>query len=351
MNGVDTSLLPEGKKRQQVFIKWTSRIIAAASIVALAGIAWWALPYVVDIVENTFQIVVGLWGVALVGGPLLVVLRLVWANRDFLRELDHQISFKLWKWFIERDPIAYIRSQIQKMNDRLVDIDEAIKKLRDVLKKLKILADENINNARKDFEIADNAEDEELASLHAMFAQGKMETSSQIAQSYAEVEDSLNVLQEIRSGASRTIRIMEEDVGQMELNLRVQEARSSAADAARSIIHGDPNSRARMEIANEAYRDRVAAFAANFDQMMDETEPILKAQRVQDIISAKRGKAALEAFRSNRGDIAGLRDFEQQLAEIRRQSDEGSPGSSNQRRSSSPEFFKRKNSGRFGHLG
>lgn len=299
---------------------WIIRILMA--LVVGTGL-YIGLPYAVSIVENLFQVAIGLSKVALVGIPLFGALSFLWANRTLFREMRERWSRKLWQNFIYNDPLDYIEGVINDFVKAEGLMKQAIVRLRGIMNKLKERAESLIDAYNKGITMASAYEedgDEQEADLHAYFAQSSAQSAKDIQEMYLETEESVFLLQELHKSLSNDIKIMRFDLEMMRDNLEIAELKGEIATVMEKAIRGGTiDEIARREYAKFAYRDKVAKFKGKFDQFLSDIEPILKAKRIEKVIQTKEGRKALEAFRSNKSDFGGLKTFSDEIERLKQE--------------------------------
>ena len=294
-------------------VNWAIRIALALGVGALA---YYLLPFGVSIVENAFQITLGLAKTFMIGVPLFFAVSFLWANKELFRKVRESLSRKLWETFIYHDPTDYIQGVVNEFKGHYKKIQLVIEKLMAAAQELRMMADELIADARGNMKrakaIMDDEKDEQRANLYAYMSNKRMETTEDLLSGYNEILDSIEVIKEFGESVLIRTEAMEFDLKMMNLNLRVSDVKSQAAYAAQSVLDDKSMEAARLEFARNAYKQKVAAGAAQFKQFMDRVKPILDADHIDKVIATKEGRDILDQFRKGT-DIGGLKSFEEQL--------------------------------------
>lgn len=294
-------------------VNWMVRIALALGVGALL---YYLLPYGVSMVENTFQIVLGLTKTFLIGVPLFFAISFLWANKSLLKKVRESLSRKLWEWFIYNDPTDYIQGVVNEFKQHYQKIQNVIDKLAGAAEELRMMAEDLIREARGNMDrakaIMDDEKNEQKANLYAYMSNRRMETTEDLISGYNEILDSIEVIKEFGESVLIRTETMEFDLKMMNLNLRVTDVKNQASLAAQSVLDDKSMEAARLEFARNAYKQKVAAGAAQFKQFMDRIKPILDADHIDKVIATKAGREILDQFRKGT-DIGGLKSFEEQL--------------------------------------
>lgn len=315
---LDKNIQNDASKDARV-MKWIEWGIRAGLGLLIAGVVYMLLPFAVTATANVFQIALNLTKTAFIGVIGGAFLYTFWKSKSLLKRfLDRMVS-NLWERFIKDDPIKYISEEIIGFREHLNKVAGAIRKLMGILDELRTMGQEAIDDASRNIQLAEAAGNETQANLYAYYAKETINTKEGILESYKEIEESVAVMNEVQEMLDTNIKMMEHDVKQMQTNLRIQQVKSSAADSVKSIIEGNPNQRARREIAMQAYKEKVSAYSANFKQTMGKLEPLIASKRIEDAITTKQGQDLLKEFRENGKKLAGLNDFKSQLEQLKQQ--------------------------------
>lgn len=302
-------------------LKNTNWIVRIAIALLFGAVLYVGLPFIVSIIENTFQIVLGLTKTMLIGIPAFFAATFFWANRSFLRKFRERLSRKLWQTWIYNDPLDYIEGVIQDFEKARGLMRQAITKLRGVLNKLRDKASELIEKYNQGIKMADVYEeqgDPEEAEMQAYFASASAKSAEDIQRIYLDTEESVALLQELEKGLEQDIKVMRFDLSMMKTHLEVAEIQGEAADVMQQAMNGGSvEEMARREYAKWAYRDKVSKLKGKFDQFLTDVEPILKAKRIEQVISTKEGRKALDSFRKNRADLGGLKSFSEEIQRLK----------------------------------
>ncbi len=309
----------EGASKDLRNMKYLNLAVRLGLGLLVGAFVFLLLPYAVTMASNMFQLALYLTGTAIVGAAGVAVVFTAWICKPLLkRKLERWVN-NLWEKFIKDDPIKYIQEEITGFRVQLAKVGDAIRKLRGILDELRSMGQQTIDEANHNIELADNAANEKQAALYAYYATTSIDTKEGIMQSYKEIDESVAILTEMDEMLDMNIKMMEHDVNNMQLNMRIQAAKSSAADSFNSILQGNPDARAKREIAVQAYKQKVSAYSANFKQTMSKFQPLLEAKRIEDAITTKQGQALLTEFRENGKKLAGLDNFKDQLEKLKQQ--------------------------------
>jgi len=333
-------------------VNWVIRILIALGVGAAL---YYLMPYGVSIVENTFQVVLGLTKTFLIGVPLFFAATFLWANRSLLKKVRESLSRKIWQAFIYNDPTDYIQGVIDEFKKNYHTILSVVDKLSGAANELRMMAEDLIKEARGNMDrakaIMDDEKNEQKANYYAYMSNRRMETTEDLVSGYNEIQDSIEVIKEL--GESILIRTdtMEFDLKMMNLNLRVTDVKNQASMAAQSVLDNKSMEAARLEYARMAYKQKVAAGAAQFKQFMDRIKPILDADHIDKVIGTKAGRDILDQVRKGT-DIGGLKTFEEQLESFKQKNvDIFSKTTARERvQTQRPETIRTGNSGRFANL-
>jgi len=294
-------------------VNWVIRILIALGVGALL---YWLLPYGVSIAENSFQMALNLGGTFLIGGAIFLTASFLWFNRSLLKKIRDSLSRQIWKNWIYKDPTDYIQGVIEEFTINYQKIQLAIQLLRKVALKLRSMGEDLVAQARGNMNeakaIMDEEKNEQKANLYAYMSNARMESTSDIVNGYNDIMDSIDVMTEFGESVSIRIEKMKFDLEMMNLNLEVTDAKSQAALAAQSVLDDKSMEAARLEFAKNAYKDKLAAGAAQFQQFMTRIKPILDSDHIEKVIATKAGRDILDQFRKG-VDIAGLKSFDEQL--------------------------------------
>lgn len=297
---------------------WFVRI--ALALLVGAGL-YVGLPYITSIVENLFQITLGLTKTLAIAIAAGASLSFLWANRTLFRKIRESLARKMWKAFIYNDPLDYIEGVIDGFVVARKKISAALIRLRAVLDKLHMKANELIEKYKKgmsEAEVWEEQGNEAEADIQAYFAVSSKNSADSIAQSYLEVEQSVSVFEEIDQMMDGQIRVMKHDLEMMQTNLEIAEIQAEAADVAQDAMEGNVTEMAMREYAKHAYKDKVAAHKAKLDQFMVRARPILESNRIEKAINTKEGRKAIIASRNNK-DALGIKSFREELDRLKQQ--------------------------------
>lgn len=300
-------------------MNWAMRIFLA--LMVGAGL-YVGLPYIASIVENAWQISLGLTKTAILWTAVGATASFLWANRFLFKGMRERWARKLWQRFIYNDPLDYIQTVIDAYEKARKQFQAAINSLRAILNELHTIGQDLVNQYNEGMKNSEGYADsgnKDEAELQAYFALSNMQTAEGVKQSYQELEESILVVQELDQDLGDDIRIMRFDLNMMKMNMRISDAKAAAADALNDAMNGSPTEIAMREFAKEAYRQKVAAGKAKFDAFLQRVSPILESKRIQRSIGTKEGRQALEEFRKNKQTQGGLRSFREQLEELKRQ--------------------------------
>lgn len=302
--------------------------INAAIALVIGAAAYLLLPFGVSIAENAFQMSLALSKTALVAIPTAMALSTLWASRALFTRWQERFVGGLWERFIYNDPVKYIEEEVIGFEKERRVVQGARTQLREVYDSLTSMGDALVSEAKTKFTEAEAVEatDATQAGLYASFAQEKLNSVDDIRESAAEVEDSITVMEEIDHYLDMNIQQMKHDLEMMRLEMKLQMVKSQAADSVRSIIQGNPDQRARLQMAQRAYREKVSKYSANYKSMMADVEPLIKSKRIAEVIATTEGKKALQKFKENKDSLFGLKDFRTQLNEVAQQLGKNDPG-------------------------
>lgn len=297
---------------------WVVRVLLGLVVGALLYLG---LPYVLSIVTDLTQVVIEVSKATLIGITMFGVLSFLWANKVLFRKIRESLARKMWKAWIYNDPLDFIEGVIDSFVVARKKISAALTRLRAVLNKLHMKANELIDKYKKgmsEAEVWEEQGNEAEADIQAYFAVSSKNSADSIAQSYLEVEESVSVFEEIDQMMDGQIRVMKHDLEMMQTNLEIAEIQAEAADVAQDAMEGNVTEMAMREFAKHAYKDKVAAGKAKLDQFMARARPILESNRIEKAINTKEGRKAIIASRNNK-DALGLKGFREELERLKQQ--------------------------------
>lgn len=307
------------------YMHWGLRI-GVGAIVAVA--AYFVMPLALNFVETTFQVVLGVAKIALIGVPLVAGLTTAWGLRSWFKAVQERFINSVWETWIYNDPIKFITEAVQSFRKSMGQIKLSEQSLQEVFEDLTQMAEDMRTAAAKNLDLAEHTSetDERQAALYASFAQKKMLSIDNILASAMEVENAIEVVREIHQYMNYSVQEMEDDLEMMRHEMKLRSVTSFAADVARQAIHGTEEKNMRLAIAQRAYREQISKYAANFKSFMKDVEPLLKAERIREVIATAEGKKALQAFKENKESLGGLKDFNLRLDELRESLGKKKPG-------------------------
>lgn len=278
--------------------KFWTRLVGGIILLGLGGFAAYlamlALPFLLLGVTN---------GIIL-GAELLfvaAVIRLA-LDRRFRLFISTGYSvgiYNLTKRLVTIDPIAIMRLNIRKLNKYKENMDEQIEKLRGQMKILQRKIEGNSAAAQDDLNLAKAADKRSETGVKSVKLNNvaRLEKSNQkLNNVYVTMEKLYRTLVKMSQTAALLIEDTTNDVNCKEDEYKSINAASSAFQSAMSIIKGNPDEKAIMDMANQELADNFGMKMGEIENFMEVSSSFLKGMDIQNGVMNDRGLEIFEAW-------------------------------------------------------
>ncbi len=291
MNGLD-NLKPKSFWERP---EGTTGMVFGVGIVAGAGyLLYKALPYIVNILENTLYA-----GLLFVGiGALLYVL-LDSKFRNLIWYVYKSIMRGLTGIFVNIDPIGVLESYIDSLKDNIQKMDRQIGALRGQMRKLKDLMTQNEQTMNASLSLANQAREKGKQAqmiLKTRKAGRMQESNMKLGDLYRRMEILYRVLTKMYENSEILLEDIQDQVQVKKIEREAIRNSHSAMRSALNIISGDKDKRQMFDQAMEAIADDVSRKVGEMERFMELSANFMDSIDLQNGVYEEKGLEMLEKW-------------------------------------------------------
>jgi len=270
---------------------------AVVLIALLAGVVF-MLDSLVTAILPLMNSTIGLAGVLLGLGAVIFV-----ALDAKARNLVWYFYQSLMRWitgmFVKIDPISILKSFIEDLEDNLRNLSKQIGALRGQMRQLKGTMDANTADIKKNMLLAEQARkknDDKNVTLSARKAGRLQEANNKYDSLYQRMEVLYRILIKMYETSEIVLEDTKDQVQLKEQEYRAISASHGAIRSAMSIISGDPDQRARFDLALESLANDVSNKVGEMERFMDTSRNLMASIDLQNGVFEEEGLQLLEKW-------------------------------------------------------
>ena len=209
----------------------------------------------------------------------------------------------LMRWitglFVKIDPISILKSFIEDLEDSLRNLSKQIGALRGQMRQLKGTMDGNNADIRKNMGLAEHAHkknDDKSLTLATRKAGRLQEANAKYEALYQRMEVMYRILTKMYENSEIVLEDTKDQVQLKEQEYRAISASHGAIRSAMSIISGDPDQRARFDLALESLASEVSNKVGEMERFMDTSRNLMASIDLQNGVFEEEGLQLLERW-------------------------------------------------------
>lgn len=209
----------------------------------------------------------------------------------------------LMRWitglFVKIDPISILKSFIEDLEDSLRNLSKQIGALRGQMRQLKGLMDTNTADIKRNMTLAEQARkknDDKNITLSTRKAGRLQDANAKYDSLYQRMEVLYRILTKMYEHSEIVLEDTKDQVFLKEQEYRAISASHSAIRSAMSIISGDPDQRARFDLALETLADEVSGKVGEMERFMDTSRNLMASIDLQNGVFEEEGLQLLEKW-------------------------------------------------------
>lgn len=270
----------------------TGIIFAIGLTLAGGYLLYKALPYIINLFENMLYA-----GILLVALAAFVYVILDPKFRNLVWYFYKVIMRKITGVFVQIDPIGIIKTYIEELKDRRVDMNNQITKLKGEAGKLKKIisdnaaqTDENLRMAKKAKEMGKNAE----FIVYSREAGRLDESNKNLVPLQTRMEKMYAFLSKMYDSAGYLIRDMESEIRVKEQEYQAIKSSHSAMESAMNIINGNSDKKLMFDQAMEFIQDDMGKKLGEMERFMDLSTQFINTVDIQNGVYEEKGMEMLD---------------------------------------------------------
>lgn len=276
---------PEGK---------TGMLFMGGTIASIGYILYKALPYLIEIVENTLYL-----------GILLAALGAViyMALDPKMRNLIFYVYKSFMRWitgiFIQIDPIGILKSYIDDLKDNLKKMNKQISVLKGQMKRLEQIIKDNQKNINNNLKLASAAKEKDnqgIMILKSRKAGRLKESNLKLDGLYKKLEILYRVLAKMYENSEILLEDIEDQVMVKEQERKAIRASHSAMKSAMNIIAGNSDKKEMFDRALEVIADDVSMKIGEMERFMEMSSTFMESIDLQNGVFEEEGLELLEKW-------------------------------------------------------
>ncbi len=241
---------------------------------------------------------VGLAGLLLaLGGIIFFILDA--KARNLIWYMYQSLMRSITGVFVKIDPISILKSFIEDLEDSLRNLSKQIGALRGQMRQLKGTMDGNNADIRKNMILAEQARkksDDKNITLATRKAGRLQEANAKYDALYQRMEVMYRILTKMYENSEIVLEDTKDQVQLKEQEYRAISASHSAIQSAKSIISGDPDQRARFDMALESLANEVSGKVGEMERFMDTSRNLMASIDLQNGVFEEEGLQLLEKW-------------------------------------------------------
>ncbi len=239
----------------------------------------------------------------LVGGLLALGAVIFFALDSKSRNLVWYFYQSLMRWitglFVKIDPISILKSFIEDLEGSLRNLSKQIGALRGQMRQLKGTMDGNNTDIRKNMGLAEQSRkknDDKNLTLATRKAGRLQEANAKYEALYQRMEVMYRILTKMYENSEIVLEDTKDQVQLKEQEYRAISASHGAIRSAMSIISGDPDQRARFDLALESLATEVSSKVGEMERFMDTSRNLMASIDLQNGVFEEEGLQLLEKW-------------------------------------------------------
>ncbi|MBE7629451.1 PspA/IM30 family protein [Tenacibaculum piscium] len=253
-----------------------------------------ALPYLINIVENTLHL-----GLLLAGLGALIYMILDPKMRNLIFYMYK--SFMLWitGLFILIDPIGILKSYIDDLKDNLKKMNKQIAVLKGQMRRLQQIMNENKKNINNNLKLASAAKEKDKKGIMILKSRkaGRLrESNLKLDELYRKMEILYRVLTKMYENSEILVEDIEDQVMVKEQERKAIRASHSAMKSAMNIISGNNDKKEMFDRALEAIADDVSMKIGEMERFMEMSNGFMDSIDLQNGIFEEEGLELLDKW-------------------------------------------------------
>lgn len=276
---------PEGK---------TGMLFAGALGVGGLYVLYKALPFLINIVENTLYLGILL---AALGALLYMILD------PKMRNLIFYMYKSFMRWitglFIQIDPIGILKSYVEDLKDNLRKMNKQISVLKGQMRRLKQIMVDNEKSINTNLKLASAAKERDKKGIMILKSRkaGRLkESNMKLDELYRKMEVLYRVLTKMYENSEILLEDIEDQVMVKQQERKAIKASHSAMKSAMNIIAGNSDKKEMFDRALEAIADDVSNKIGEMERFMEMSTNFMDSIDLQNGIFEEEGLELLDKW-------------------------------------------------------
>lgn len=253
-----------------------------------------ALPYLINIVENTLHL-----GLLLAGLGALIYVVLDPKMRNLIYYMYKSVMRWITGLFIQIDPIGILKSYIEDLKDNLKKMNKQIVVLKGQMRRLKQIMQENKKNINNNLKLASAAKEKDKKGIMILKSRkaGRLrESNLKLDELYRKMEILYRVLTKMYENSEILVEDIEDQVMVKEQERKAIRASHSAMKSAINIISGNNDKKEMFDRALEAIADDVSMKIGEMERFMEMSNGFMDSIDLQNGIFEEEGLELLDKW-------------------------------------------------------
>ncbi|MCD8401573.1 hypothetical protein J2Q11_05980 [Tenacibaculum finnmarkense genomovar finnmarkense] len=253
-----------------------------------------ALPYLINIVENTLHL-----GLLLAGLGALIYVILDPKMRNLIFYMYKSFMRWITGLFILIDPIGILKSYIDDLKDNLKKMNKQIAVLKGQMRRLQQIMNENKKNINNNLKLASAAKEKDKKGIMILKSRkaGRLrESNLKLDELYRKMEILYRVLTKMYENSEILVEDIEDQVLVKEQERKAIRASHSAMKSAMNIISGNNDKKEMFDRALEAIADDVSMKIGEMERFMEMSNGFMDSIDLQNGIFEEEGLDLLDKW-------------------------------------------------------
>ncbi|MCD8434067.1 hypothetical protein G1K37_01970 [Tenacibaculum dicentrarchi] len=253
-----------------------------------------ALPYLINIVENTLHL-----GLLLAGLGALIYMILDPKMRNLIFYMYKSFMRWITGLFILIDPIGILKSYIDDLKDNLKKMNKQIAVLKGQMRRLQQIMNENKKNINNNLKLASAAKEKDKKGIMILKSRkaGRLrESNLKLDELYRKMEILYRVLTKMYENSEILVEDIEDQVMVKEQERKAIRASHSAMKSAMNIITGNNDKKEMFDRALEAIADDVSMKIGEMERFMEMSNGFMDSIDLQNGIFEEEGLDLLDKW-------------------------------------------------------
>ncbi|MBE7633339.1 PspA/IM30 family protein [Tenacibaculum finnmarkense] len=253
-----------------------------------------ALPYLINIVENTLHL-----GLLLAGLGALIYMILDPKMRNLIFYMYKSFMRWITGLFILIDPIGILKSYIDDLKDNLKKMNKQIAVLKGQMRRLQQIMNENKKNINNNLKLASAAKEKDKKGIMILKSRkaGRLrESNLKLDELYRKMEILYRVLTKMYENSEILVEDIEDQVLVKEQERKAIRASHSAMKSAMNIISGNNDKKEMFDRALEAIADDVSMKIGEMERFMEMSNGFMDSIDLQNGIFEEEGLDLLDKW-------------------------------------------------------